>query len=106
MVQLNQYGSSIMHNKVNTNIEFTSIEKEVISILNNVISNKAPNTTLRIVGGWVRDHLLGIPSNDIDIMVDNMSGEKFAKLVTEYMGVKDAHTIKENPEKSKFLKVL
>ena len=92
-----------MHNKVNTNIEFTSIEKEVISILNNVISNKAPNTTLRIVGGWVRDHLLGIQSNDIDIMVDNMSGEKFAKLVTEYMGVKDAHTIKENPEKSKFI---
>lgn len=92
-----------MHNKVNTNIELTPVEKEVIDLLNQVVSNKAPNTTLRIVGGWVRDHLLGVPSSDIDVMVDNMSGEKFAKLVTEYLGAKDAHTIRENPEKSKFI---
>lgn len=89
--------------KVNTNIELTADEKEVVSLLNEVVSKKAPNTTIRIVGGWVRDHILGIPSMDIDTMVDNMSGEKFARLVTEYLGTKDAHTIKENPEKSKFI---
>jgi len=89
--------------KVNINIQLTSDEKEIISILNDVVNKKAPNTTLRIVGGWVRDHLLGIHSNDIDIMIDNMKGEDFAKLVTEYLGSKSAHTIRSNPEKSKFI---
>lgn len=88
---------------INTNItdSLTPIEKELFSILLEVAKTKSPNTTLRVAGGWTRDKLLGVPSNDIDIMVDNMSGETFARLVTEYLGAKDAHTIKANPEKSK-----
>jgi hypothetical protein len=36
-------------------------------------------TTLRVAGGWVRDRLLGRPdTGDIDIAVDNMTGERFA----------------------------
>jgi len=89
--------------KVNTNIQLTNEEKELFSILNNVIKNKAPSTTLRAAGGWVRDKLIGIPSDDIDIMVDNMSGEEFAYLVTDYLGSKDPHIIRENPDKSKHI---
>lgn len=32
----------------------------------------------RVAGGWVRDQLLGIPSKDIDITIDNMTGIQFA----------------------------
>lgn len=89
--------------KINTNIynNLTSDEKEIFSILMDVVNKKTPSTTIRAAGGWVRDKLIGIDSNDIDIMVDNMSGEKFAKLVTEYLGSKEANVIRTNPEKSK-----
>jgi tRNA nucleotidyltransferase (CCA-adding enzyme) len=38
-------------------------------------------STLRVAGGWVRDRILGKKSDDIDIAIDNMMGEEFAKLV-------------------------
>ena len=88
---------------INTNISssLTNDEREVFTILNNVVNKSTSSTTVRAVGGWVRDKVLGIPSDDIDIMVDNMSGEKFARLVTKYLDIKDPHVIVENPEKSK-----
>jgi len=91
--------------KVDLNIEksLTVDEKEIISILNKVVEKMSPSTTLRAVGGWCRDKILGLPSNDLDIMVDNMSGEDFAKLVTQYLNIKNSHAIKSNPEKSKFI---
>jgi tRNA nucleotidyltransferase (CCA-adding enzyme) len=90
-----------MRNLKNINETLTADEKEVFSILLKVAAAKSPSTTLRVAGGWVRDHLLGVPSDDIDIMVDNISGETFAKMVTESLGSKDAHVIRENPDKSK-----
>ena len=92
-------------NTINTNIahNLTPNEKEVFDTILAVVKEKAPNTTVRAVGGWVRDKLLGVPSNDIDVMVDNMSGEDFARLVTEYLGATDPHVIRENPEKSKHI---
>ena len=36
--------------------------------------------TLRVVGGWVRDKLLGVDCNDIDIAID-MPIEEFSVLV-------------------------
>ena len=91
--------------KINKNISqnLTADEKEVFSIVNNVIKNKSPSTQAFAVGGWTRDKLLGIESNDIDIMIDNVTGEDFAKMVTLYLNTKDPHTIRSNPEKSKFI---
>merc|ERR1719361_71897 len=67
-------------------------------------------TTLRAAGGWVRDKLLGISSDDIDIVVDNMSGEEFALKVIEYMTqnaeggmVSSVGVVKQNPDQSKHL---
>src|SRR5687767_7604935 len=39
---------------------------------------------LRWAGGWVRDRLLGIPSHDIDVAINNMTGEPFAKHMQMY----------------------
>ena len=91
--------------RINTNIQdkLTSEEKEVFSVIKEVIAKYTPSTNAYAVGGWTRDKLIGAKSNDIDIMLDNISGADFAKLVTKHLNINDPHVIKENPEKSKFI---
>ncbi|KAK8162072.1 tRNA nucleotidyltransferase [Phyllosticta citrichinensis] len=48
---------------------------------------------LRFTGGWVRDKLLGQDSNDIDVAINKMTGEKFGLRLKEYL------EIPGNPEK-------
>jgi tRNA nucleotidyltransferase/poly(A) polymerase len=87
---------------LNITNKLNSTEKKVLDIIRRVIKNHAPNTTVRLCGGWVRDKLLNKPSDDMDFMVDNMSGEQFANLVTKEIGDSKApHTIRKNPEKTK-----
>ncbi|CAE6448515.1 unnamed protein product [Rhizoctonia solani] len=68
----------------------------------------------RIAGGWVRDKLLGIPSNDIDIALADIMGTAFAQKLQAYMVSRDLEdkssgrsgtiaTIARNPEQSKHL---
>ena len=76
-------------NKVDLNIKFTEDEKEVLNIIRGTIAKFAPTTTARLCGGFVRDKLTGKESDDIDIMIDNMSGADFARLVTRHLGLKD-----------------
>ncbi|EPR78113.1 tRNA nucleotidyltransferase-polyA polymerase, partial [Spraguea lophii 42_110] len=59
----------------------------------------------RVAGGWVRDKLLGIKSNDIDITIDNISGENFAKSFADNSNLSFG-VIKSNPEKSKHLETV
>jgi len=89
--------------EVDTNIKLTPDEQELFNIIEKVVREYAPSTQVFAVGGWTRDKLLGVDSNDIDLMVSNMAGEDFAKLITEYMGIKDPNVIKENPEASKHI---
>ncbi len=79
-------------------IQLTPKEQKIFTVLRKVVSEKAPNTTLRVAGGWMRDKLLGLESNDIDIAVDNMTGEEFARLISGNVSVVEA-----NPEQSKHL---
>jgi tRNA nucleotidyltransferase/poly(A) polymerase len=89
--------------QISTNISLNSDEQEVFSVIKEVVNKYTPTTRPYAVGGWTRDKLLQIKSDDIDIMLSNISGEDFAKLVTRYMNIKDPHVIKENPEKSKHI---
>lgn len=63
----------------------------------------------RVAGGWVRDKLLGLESDDIDIVLNNMTGEKFTNGLLDFLFQKglrqqsSVHKIKKNPEKSKHL---
>ena len=79
-------------------IQLTHQEKQIFDLLRKIVSEKAPETTLRVAGGWVRDKILGLESNDIDIAVDNMTGEEFARLLSDKVSVVEA-----NPEQSKHL---
>lgn len=37
-----------------------------------------------IVGGWVRDHLLGIPCSDVDIALSSMTGVEFSRVLNAF----------------------
>lgn len=72
---------------------------------------------LRWAGGWVRDKLLGIGTQDIDVAINRMTGEELGRLLADHCknpavvqkyamtetDLGSLHTIKANPEKSKHL---
>ena len=56
----------------------------------------------------MRDKLLGIDSDDIDISVNNMTGKKFATILKSQLNadsgnVPESYVVKLNPAKSKHL---
>lgn len=75
---------------------------------------------LRFAGGWVRDKLLGIPSNDIDTAINSMTGKAYGEKVEEFLKVPahrekhglsetdigNFHVIEANQEKSKHLETV
>ena len=103
-------------------IKLTTEEKELFDFLRNIVENEKLNTTLRVAGGWVRDKILESSSSssqipissssrtnmDIDIAIDNMSGEEFIDAVN-FNGKKHGRgqikvgIIQKNPSKSKHL---
>ena len=89
--------------KVDINIsqKLTPDEKEIFAIIREVVAKYTPSTQTFAVGGWVRDKMLGLNPDDLDVMISNMSGEEFAKLVTTHLKIKDPHVIQANPEASK-----
>lgn len=78
------------------------------------------NIELRFAGGWVRDKLLNIESNDIDTAINAMTGHAFTLKLKEYLNneenlkkhsieakdVGNLHKILANPEKSKHLETV
>ncbi|KAF2273023.1 poly A polymerase C-terminal region-like protein [Westerdykella ornata] len=42
---------------------------------------------LRFTGGWVRDKLLGVGSQDIDVAINKMTGEHFGLKMLEYLDI-------------------
>lgn len=59
-------------------------------MLLSIVREKKLTTTLRVVGGWVRDKLMGLESNDIDFAIDSMPLEEFAQLIDEHMNAEAA----------------
>ncbi len=63
----------------------TPQENKLFSTILASIQYHKKNTIARVAGGWVRDKLLGRTSDDIDIALDNQSGEDFANNVNDYL---------------------
>ncbi len=82
-------------------INITKDEDFIFNTILDVISKNNLTLTPRVAGGWVRDKLMGVQSNDIDIAIDTMDGEEFANLIALHLGASKAHAIKANPEKTK-----
>jgi tRNA nucleotidyltransferase/poly(A) polymerase len=86
----------------------TEIEANIFKLLMDIVETKSPSTILRVSGGLIRDRLLGIESSDIDIAVDDMTGEQFCELITEYLKDRSFDcnkfsVVKANPDQSKHL---
>jgi len=81
-------------------------DNKVITIVENAIRKLVPKEiVVRIAGGWVRDKLFGLNSDDIDIAVDGISINEFAEVirdVSEYKGAKVV-VLQENHEQCKHL---
>jgi len=95
-------------------IQLNDIEKAIMNIVRNTCEYiKKKNAIIveaRICGGWVRDQLLGVESDDIDISLSNMTGADFVKYIQEYTsknGQEDfigrTYIVDQNIEKSKHL---
>lgn len=83
----------------------TKEEEEIFEIIRKFAVSLNPAVVPRIVGGFVRDRIRGIPNHDIDVAVDTISGFEFAVRLNEYdaVGNSKVHKISANPEKSKHL---
>lgn len=69
-----------------------------------VVTANQTGSVIRVAGGWIRDKILGLPSDDIDLAIDNMSGEEFAHIVYKHIDSdKRVGTIQANPDQSKHL---
>ncbi|KQJ92057.1 putative CCA tRNA nucleotidyltransferase 2 isoform X2 [Brachypodium distachyon] len=94
--------------EVRESVELTEEEERIFRRLLDVVAHFGLGTQLRVAGGWVRDKLLGKDSADIDIALDNMTGQNFCEKVNEYselMGEeqKGIGVIQCNPDQSKHL---
>ena len=75
-------------------INLSQKEEQIFGLFKEIIKeNNLENIELRVVGGWVRDHLLNVPCNDLDITIRGIESNKFAKLINEKVN-KDINDIK------------
>ncbi|EIJ88577.1 hypothetical protein NEPAR05_1628 [Nematocida parisii] len=89
-------------------LRITPIEEKLFTELLEYNDKIGLDMTFRVAGGWVRDRLMGIPCDDIDIAIDRSSGAVFtAGFITHLHGkseeVRGYHVIECNHEKSKHL---
>lgn len=107
-------------------VSLSTNEQDICALLDDFCQTKNKNNpteeplVCRIAGGWVRDkvsltqealegipnriQLLGLDSHDIDIAINKMTGEAFAKDLLDAGKVESVGvTIASNPEQSKHL---
>ena len=86
-----------------SNIKLSHLEQIIFSFL---LSHNPKNTTFRVAGGWVRDKLLGNENDDIDITLDNISGQEYVKILESEISEDEKNImkiIKNSNEKSSHL---
>ncbi|XP_024532387.1 CCA tRNA nucleotidyltransferase, mitochondrial [Selaginella moellendorffii] len=85
----------------------TREEAKILDALRLAIRECDLKTDVRVAGGWVRDKLLGVESHDLDIALDDMTGQQFCDRVLRCLRKTDPScsykVIKSNPERSKHL---
>jgi len=92
-------------------IQLTPQEQQIFATLLDINQKMGLGITFRVAGGWVRDKLLGTPSDDIDIALDKMTGQQFVTKALEYhranpnspIDADSNYVVQSNPDKSKHL---
>ena len=82
-------------------------DKHVINILMTAIKEIQPKKViLRFVGGWVRDHLIGLENDDYDISVEGMGAEDFAKIIQLQFPNSQLTYLEGHPQKNLCIKIV
>ena len=95
--------------KVAAPFALTPLERDVFGLLLRVDAELELGQRYRVAGGWVRDKLLGLESDDIDIALDGMSGAAFVERLRAFgkerseRGIGRSYVVGQNVEKSKHL---
>ncbi|AGO13978.1 AaceriAGR118Wp [[Ashbya] aceris (nom. inval.)] len=90
-------------------IQLTAVERRICDVIRDYCAQLGDaGLRPRIAGGWVRDKLLGLESEDLDIVLNNVTGERFASGLVEFLkaqggGARGVHKIQRNPARSKHL---
>jgi tRNA nucleotidyltransferase/poly(A) polymerase len=93
----------------------TQREEKVFRILRTVVERRrqARGTVLRVAGGWVRDKLWGLQSDDMDIAIDRMTGAQLLSHIRGHLRyvkqeelLRGAGVVRINPEQSKHLETV
>ena len=66
-------------------IILTESESKIIGIIRKYAEGLDSQITLRVAGGWVRDKLLGLESQDMDIAIDRVSGQVFCESLKTFL---------------------
>lgn len=89
-------------NPLKLKIGLTPNEEQIFNFIKMILKKYELKTICRVAGGWVRDKILGKFSDDIDIALDNMSGEEFALIINkEIKEIQEKETNEEIKNKSK-----
>jgi len=101
-------GAVIAMQSAQPSVKVTDVEEEIFKSLVDAKNGAGRQTVIRVVGGWVRDKVLGLESDDIDIALDDMSGADFAECVLAHLKsqgteISKLAVIERNPEQSKHL---
>eukprot|EP00904_Undaria_pinnatifida_P010376 jgi/Undpi1/6469/HiC_scaffold_20.g08948.m1 len=80
-------------------------ETDILGMMVEAAKLSKRNTVVRVAGGWVRDKLLGLENDDIDVALDDCTGVVFANVVNFYLtsSGRDEGKVAANPEQSKHL---
>ena len=99
--------------RVSNNIVLNDNEERLRATLSDAaeqISNTSQkDVQIRFAGGWVRDKLLNLPSDDIDVAINCMTGVEFAIELSKHLSDTQQNNMSRiakveiNPEKSKHL---
>lgn len=90
-------------------IVLTAREEALFNRVLAAVSALDLHCVVRVAGGWVRDKLLGLQSDDIDFALDTVTGAQFAASISAYLLAtgqgkpSSVGTIRSNPEQSKHL---
>jgi len=72
---------SLLPIAIESNLQQSVLEEEAAVAR----QKKKRRLNIRVAGGWVRDKLLGLESDDIDVALDDASGVQFAHMVRDYL---------------------
>lgn len=78
--------------ELNIKIKLSELEEKIFFFLH---SHNPKKSIFRVAGGWVRDKILGNKNDDIDITIDNISGQEYLKILENNITEEEKNVIKK-----------